>query len=236
MMPVKICGMTNEEDILTCSHLGAQALGLVVEYPLPVPWNLTAEQAKDLRQVIPANVTACMVTGGKPEEIIARAKQVRPQMVQLHFEETLEETAYIAKALAPEHIAVIKALRVGPEGRLLFEITDPVEAARLISQTSVAALLVDSGTAKRPGGSGLVVDQAIYRAIAGAGSLPVILAGGLTAQNLHEIIPTDLPPSAVDVLSGVEAGPGRKDKEKVSAFLYGAKSLPKRSGKLWINP
>ncbi len=235
-MPVKICGMTNEEDILMCSQLVVQALGLVVEYPLPVPWNLTAEQAQALRRAIPANVTACMVTGGKPEEIIARAKQVRPQMVQLHFEETLEETAYIVEALATENIGVIKALRVGPEGRLLFEITDPVEAARLLSQTGVAALLVDSGTAKRPGGSGLVVDQAIYRAIAGASSLPVILAGGLTAQNLREILPADLPPSAVDVLSGVEARPGQKDREKVSAFLHEAKSLPKRSGKLWINP
>ncbi len=235
-MPVKICGMTSVEDILMCSQLGAHALGLVVEYPLPVPWNLTAEQAQALRQAIPANVTACMVSGGKPEEIIARAKQVRPQMVQLHFEETLEETAYIAKALAAENIGVIKALRVGPEGQLLFEVTDPVEAARMTAQTGVAALLVDSGTASLPGGSGLVVDQAIYRAIAGASSLPVVLAGGLTAQNLREIIPADLPPSAVDVLSGVEVRPGQKDREKVSAFLHGAKSLPKRSGKLWINP
>lgn len=235
-MPVKICGMTNEEDILMCSQLGAQALGLVVEYPLPVPWNLTAEQAKDLRQVIPAKVIACMVTGGKPEEIIARARQVRPQMVQLHFEETLEETAYIAKALAPEHIAVIKALRVGQSGKLLFEVAEPAAAARLIGQTGAAALLVDSGTVKRPGGSGIVVNQTIYREMAGASRLPVVLAGGLTAQNLHKMIPADLPPSAVDVLSGVEAGPGRKDKEKVSVFLRAAKSLPKRSGKLWINP
>jgi len=235
-MPVKICGMTNEEDILMCLQLGAQALGLVVEYPIPVPWNLTAQQAQALRRAIPAKVTACMVTGGKPDEIIARAKQVRPQMVQLHFEETLEETAYIAKVLAAKHIGVIKALRVGPEGRLLFEIADPAEAARLFGQTGVAALLVDSGTAERPGGSGLVVNQKAYRAVAGASSLPVVLAGGLTAQNLHEIIPADLPPNAVDVLSGVEAGPGRKDREKVSAFLHAAKLLPKRSGKLWINP
>lgn len=231
MMPVKICGITNEEDIFVCSRLGVHALGLVVEYPVSVPWNLTVHRAASLRCAIPSTVIACMVTGGKPDDIIARAKRVRPQLVQLHFEETLEETAYIAKSLAAEQIRVMKALRVGPSGRLLFEIEDPTEAARLIAQAGVAALLVDSGTAERPGGSGIVVNQKTYRAVAAASSLPVVLAGGLTAQNLHATVSADLPPSAVDVLSGVEGKPGRKEIEKVRAFLHAAKSLPKRSGK-----
>lgn len=236
MMPVKICGITNETDIRICSRLGARALGLVVEYPLPVPWNLTVQRAEALRRSIPSGISACMVAGGRPDDIIANARRVRPAFVQLHFEETLEETTYIAKALAAERIGVIKALRAGPDGRLLFEIEDPAQAARLLAQTGVAALLVDSGMANRPGGSGVAANPTVYRAIAAASSLPVVLAGGLTAQNLHITVPRDLPPCAVDVLSGVEAEPGKKDQEKVRAFLRAAESLPKRSGNLWSNP
>lgn len=236
MMPVKICGMTSEADIRICSRLGVRALGLVVEYPLPVPWNLTVQRAEALRRSIPPGISACMVAGGRPGDIIANAKRVRPGFVQLHFEETLEETAYIAKTLAAERIRVIKALRAAPDGRLLFQVEDPAQAARLLAQTGVAALLVDSGTANKPGGSGVAANPEVYRAIAMAGSLPVVLAGGLTAQNLHMMVPGDLPPDAVDVLSGVEAEPGKKDQEKVRAFLHAAQSLPKRSGNLWSNP
>ena len=236
MMPVKLCGMMTAQDIRLCAHLGARALGLVVDYPIPVPWNLTVRRAEALRCAIPENVCACMVTGGRPDDIIARAKQVRPNYVQLHHEETLEETAYIAKALASENIRVIKALRAGRDGLLLFAVQDPAQAAHALCQTGIAALLVDSGTPEKPGGSGLAVCPETYRAIAAASSLPVILAGGLTAHNLCAAIPHDLPPSAVDVLSGVETEPGRKDKDKVRAFLDAAASVPRRSGTLWNNP
>lgn len=223
MIAVKICGITNDEDLRVCVEAGAHALGFVVEYPLDVPWNLSVTQAADLVKNVPADTISCMVVGGSPREILALARDVRPDFVQLHSDETLAETALIARTLAREGIGVVKALRFAPGGRLLFDVADPVRAADLLAATEVAALLVDSGTAERPGGSGVAVDVRAYRLVAAASRLPVVLAGGLSAENLRSVVPGDMPPHAVDVLTGVESRPGRKDADKVRAFLRAAR-------------
>ena len=123
MLRVKICGLMRAEDVAACVSAGAHALGFVTEYPVPVPWNLTEARAKELIDAVPPFVTSCMVTAGSAEKVLSLARRVRPDIVQLHGDETLEETAVIAAELKKIGILCIRALRVDKTGRLRFSIS-----------------------------------------------------------------------------------------------------------------
>lgn len=224
-MKVKICGLMSRRDIELCVEAGADALGFVTEYPAQVPWNLTAATAAELMRYAPPKVLKFMVTGGTPEKIARIAETARPDVVQLHHEETLSEVADTAKRLKKIGIRIVKALRVDEDGRLNFEISDINEAAAALEEAGVDALLIDSFTRERPGGTGRIVDAGAYIELRCASRLPVILAGGLTAENLRKTVSETFPPDMVDVLSGVERSPGIKDPEKTAAFIKSAHEL-----------
>lgn len=218
MTRVKICGLMNQSDVNLCVQAGVDMVGFVVDYPVDVPWNLTKKEAKKLISRVPSSVSTCVVVGGQPESIIELAKSVNPDVVQLHYKETLQETAELVSALQAQGITIIKALRVDKEGRCDFEIADPVRAAQELAQTGVTAILVDSYTEVRPGGTGMTVDLAAFRAIQKNSPLPVILAGGLNPTNISFLL-QQVRPYGVDVLTGVEAKPGQKDEGKIKAFM-----------------
>ena len=218
MTRVKVCGLMNEADVELCVRAGVHTVGFVVDYPVPVPWNLTKAQAAKLIAGVPPLVSSCVVTGGPVEEIMAVAKATRPDIVQLHYQETLPEVKELARRLSLLGIKTIKALRIDGEGKCAFALTDPVMAARALAETNIAALLVDSYTATRPGGTGVTVDLATFKAIREAVTLPVILAGGINPDNVRQII-RQTNPYAIDVLTGVEKTPGQKDQTKVHQLL-----------------
>ena len=137
---LKICGHQTEDDVRASLAAGADLLGFVTEYPVPVRWNLTAAQAAPLLalargegagsadgkmtgtpsagsadgQMIgtpsAARAKTCIVTGGDPAKVLSLARQLRPDFVQLHYTETLAETQEIARALAADGIAVIRSV------------------------------------------------------------------------------------------------------------------------------
>ena len=218
MTRVKICGLMNREDVDLCVRAGVHCLGLVVDFPAPVPWNLTRSEARRLINLAPPFVSTCVVTGGPVEKTLAVAEATRPDIVQLHYRETLQEVKELAHRLRPLGIKTVKALRIDGEGKCAFEIPDPVMAARALAGTGISALLVDSYTASRPGGTGVAVDRPIFQAIQKETALPVILAGGLNPDNVLSLV-RETSPYAVDVLTGVEERPGRKDPEKVHRFM-----------------
>ena len=223
-MKVKLCGMMTEEDVSFCVCAGADALGFVVEYPAEVPWNLSVSDAARLMAAVPQEVMTVLVTGGTSDHIIDLATRLRPDAVQLHHKESLSDVAAISAALKPLGICVIKALGIRETGQAMFEISDPVQAADALQAGGLDALLIDACTAEAGGGTGTCVDRKLYAQIQAHTGLPVIVAGGLTAGNLQSIL-SDIPaPDMVDVLSGVERTPGRKDYEKVLAFLHAAKT------------
>ena len=218
MIRVKICGLTNPGDVRMCARAGADALGFVVEYPEPVPWNLSAAGARELMAAVPPFVTACLVLGGAPEHQLALAEELHPGAVQLHGEETLEQTRRLCRALRRMGIMPIKALRISPSGCCAGEEPDPLRAARLYTEAGVAALVLDAQAPGRPGGTGIPIPMAAARAVLGECRIPVILAGGLRPENVAARV-ADLRPYGVDVLTGVEKSPGHKDPERVRAFL-----------------
>ena len=229
MTRVKICGMTTTEDIRLCVEAGVNALGFVVEYPIDVPWNLDREKARELMSVVPPFVSRVIVVGDDPDLVVQLAKYLRPHAVQLHGKEPLSVTAEIVSSLKALGIPVIKALRFSAEtGRCAFSSDAPLDAARLIENTGVDALLLDSVSDVRPAGTGRSIDWGIAREIRAAVSLPLILAGGLHAGNVCDAVAA-VAPYGVDAISGVEDPVGRKDPRKVRAFIEAAqgKSPPR---------
>ncbi len=221
MTRIKICGLMNEEDVKLCVEAGVHTVGFVVNFPEPVPWNLNVAQARELINKVPPFVSSCVVTGGSVDSILYIARTIRPDIIQLHYQETLEEVRAIAEHLSLLGIKTVKALRINSERQCAFEITDPGAAASALSESKLSALLVDSYTDIRAGGTGLVVDLATFKHVQKQTALPVILAGGLSPSNVRQII-RDANPYAIDVLTGVEERPGRKDLEKVFSLVRSA--------------
>jgi phosphoribosylanthranilate isomerase len=153
------------------------------------------------------------------EEIVATVEAAGLTGVQLHSEVTAEETAKLRARFGPG----LRILRV-----VHFEAGAPERAAAAAQDASVDAILIDSRTATAVGGTGNTYDWADARQslFERADELKLIAAGGLTPDNVAEAI-TVLRPWGVDVVSGVEAAPGRKDAAKVKAFIEKARAAQK---------
>jgi len=224
MVRVKICGNTDPGQIHLAVEAGADCLGFVVEYPVPVPWNLRRDEARGLLDRVPPLISRAVVTGGEPEHVLAIARSLVPHLVQLHTDNSLEETAMLARELASLGIGLIRALRIDVvTGEACGQIADPVRAALAIQETGVSAVLLDARTSSMPAGTGTSVDWETARAVREALRLPLVLAGGLTPQNVRRAIEA-VRPYAVDVISGVEASRKVKDAGLVRAFVSQAKS------------
>jgi len=206
---IKICGNMRPEDVVICSEYGADILGFVTEYPKPVPWNLSIEQAKALIACVPGGVKTCVVTGGSAEKIIRLAREIKPDFIQLHYKETLQDTAEIVKELNDIDIKVIKRLPVDGENL--------TELAMKYEQTGCYALLYDPRNPETAHEGGRV-DVSTYLKLKEEIKCPVILAGGITPGNVAELISQAKPP-IIDLMTGVEKTPGIKDEEKVKILF-----------------
>ncbi|HHW37527.1 MAG TPA: phosphoribosylanthranilate isomerase [Bacillales bacterium] len=215
---VKFCGVMNHNDVSLCVQAGVHMIGFVVEYPISVPWNLTRDEARELIKRVPPFVSTCVVTGGPVAKVLEIVNTTCPNVVQLHYKERLEEVTEIANQLQLKGVKTIKALRIDGNGTCDFEIKNPVEATRELCKTGISAILVDSYTESMPGGTGVMVNLAAFQTIQKESTLPVILAGGLNPTNIHSLI-REVHPFAVDVLTGVEERPGRKDQKRISQFM-----------------
>ena len=226
MTRVKICGLKTEEDVQLCVRAGADSLGFVTEYPVPVPWNILRRKAAELAAAAPPFVTTTAVVGGPVDTVLEIAHTVKPHFVQLHGDETLEEIQSICSALKNTGIKVLKALRIDVDsGKALFSVTDPVEAAAILAESGISALVMDSKTGSRPAGTGVTLDWNVIRKVSSIARLPLILAGGLTVENVTRAIDL-VRPYGVDVISGVEKEPGFKDERLVQNFVRAAKGAP----------
>lgn len=202
MTRVKICGITNREDALAAAALGADALGFVFAES---PRRISPLLAREIIAALPPMVaTVGVFVNAHPEQVRQVRRMCGLTMVQLHGNETEHEAA----GLGP---GVIKAVSLSGETA-----TSP-------DAYPGAALLIDAPPAGgRPGGNGLAWDWSRAREL--AGRRQVILAGGLDPDNVAAAIAA-VNPCAVDVSSGVEKQPGRKDHERIASFIARAKGF-----------
>ncbi|NQS75136.1 MAG: phosphoribosylanthranilate isomerase [Peptococcaceae bacterium] len=219
---IKICGLKRAEDVPLCHQFGVDMVGFVTEYPLPVPWNLTAEKTKSFLEEVQPPLKSCLVTGGTCGKIIALAKDLHPHYIQLHYRETLTETEYIAKTLKQFGIGVIKTLPFSPSERLAcFGTEELEECVRLLNSTAVDAILADSRGPSNAAKNGTPINISFFRRIKKCAQKPVILAGGITAENLPKIL-SSAKPEIIDIMTGAESTPGIKDKRKLASIIQQA--------------
>ncbi len=222
---VKICGLKRADDLQNCMHLGVDILGFVCEYPLPVPWNLRRCEAMQLLNQVKQPHQSCVVTGGSAQKVIDLAKELRPSLIQLHHNETLEETKIIAAALLQHHIGVIKTVPPADQERVRqFGTADIQTIVKQLCQTDIYGLLADSRIPANAATAGSQLDLNFCKQIIRASSKPVIIAGGITAKNATNII-KQTGAQIIDVMSGVETVPGEKDYQLLSDLLTSIRQL-----------
>jgi phosphoribosylanthranilate isomerase len=202
---VKICGITNADDAAAAVEAGADALGFM--FYAKSPRCVEAPLVKRMVAGLPPFVLPVGVF------VNEEAKKVRDLMdecglalAQLHGDET---AAYCENLGRP----LLKAFRLrGP--------ADLLSLAEFKGRAGVRGFVVDAFSVAAYGGTGEVADWALAAEV--AKHAPVLLAGGLTAANVREAI-EKVRPYGVDVSSGVEASPGKKDRAKLQAFIQAAK-------------
>ena len=198
MTPVKICGITNEEDALYAAKLGAAALGFIF-YPAS-PRYIKPEYARKIVSVLPDDLVK---VGVFVNENVAEIKRVMEycglDMIQLHGDET--------PAFCREFPAyrIIKAI----------ELKNNADLNHVYSY-EVAALLVDSRHAGLYGGTGRKANWELACRV--KNKKPLILSGGINEKNIAEALRT-VAPAALDINSGVESKPGKKDHEKLARIF-----------------
>ena len=202
---VKICGITTWDDARICVDLGASALGFNF-YPSS-PRAISPADAWNIIRRLPPFVEAVGVFVNWPPLVVdALARALRLRSVQLHGEESPKEVAELARSHR-----VIKAVQVGRGFRV----------AALSRYRRADGLLLDGFARGLHGGTGRTLDWNLARSARRYGR--IILAGGLTPDNIAEAIRLARP-YAVDVASGVEARPGRKDPARLRALFAAVES------------
>jgi len=215
---VKICGMTNLEDALVAVEAGADAVGFV--FYEKSPRYVSVETAREIVAKLPKKVEKVGVFVDEPVE---RANTI------------LQQVGLTTAQVYSKSIGEWLAWHLGSERKLMVAVPgSDLNGDLLITFGSAAkplsAIVVDSGSGNRPGGTGERFDwEGAKIGIWGLEEeLPVVVAGGLSPENVHEAIKI-LRPWGVDVASGVEASPGKKDREKVRAFVRAVREMDRKT-------
>lgn len=205
MTRIKCCGLTRLDDVQLAARLGADAVGFVLTRKSKR--FIDAEAAARLRDAVPPFVTTvALVMDDDPAYVAEIVRTLRPDMLQFHGTETDE-------ACAAHGVRYMKAIAMGEGARALERLRDYPRAA---------GLLLDGHGLGEPGGSGQRFDWSSMPTHPGQ---PLILAGGLTADNVADAIALARP-WAVDVSSGIESSPGIKDRAKMERFISAVRAVP----------
>jgi phosphoribosylanthranilate isomerase len=229
---IKICGTTNLEDALTAVDAGADAVGFV--FYEKSPRNISVEGAKEIVEKLPEVVEKVGVfVGEMPEKVREILKEASLSLAQIYpdfetplsipsdrFLETLQSRVIVALSASQ-----LKHQKSGdPDVLMGFRVSHGF-------RDRIAAVLVDSGAADRPGGTGKKFDWHCAAPITNLMNrigLKFIVAGGLTPAIVEDAMRA-LRPWGVDVVSGVEASPGKKDPDKVRAFVKAVRDFDRKS-------
>jgi phosphoribosylanthranilate isomerase len=197
---VKICGITNGPDARAACEAGANLLGF--NFYEKSPRHITSADASKIRAQLPQDVEAVGIfVNAPPAAVASLCSSLRLDAAQLHGDETPPTVAEVART-----IRVFKAFRVDPDFSL----------AALDEYPDAYALLFDAAHAGQYGGTGRTTDWALAQRA--ALSRRIILAGGLKVENVAAAIRL-VRPFAVDVASGVESKPGKKDHGRLREFI-----------------
>ncbi|MDZ7701515.1 MAG: phosphoribosylanthranilate isomerase [Halobacteriales archaeon] len=210
MTRVKVCGLTTAADRDAAIDAGADALGFLVDVPVETERELSPARAAELIADVPPFVASVLVTmPDSAERALELVEATGADAVQLHNDLPVDAVAAVAD---------------GADARVLKAVDADLAAAERYAPVA-DALLVDSRTAEGAGGTGRRGDWERAAELRAAVDVPVVLAGGLTPDNVAAAVDA-VAPYAVDVSSGVERAEGRKDHDAVRAFVAAADRRP----------
>jgi phosphoribosylanthranilate isomerase len=210
---VKICGNTSFEDALLAVDAGADAVGFVFATS---PRQVTIAQVATIAPKLPSSIEKIGVfVQSTFNEIVQTVEASGLTGVQLHFDAGSELPALLRERFGPT-LRILRVLHFSPG---LFE-----QAVAAVDDKEVDAVLVDSRTITAVGGTGITFDWGAAEPVFRGSGMRLVVAGGLSASNVAEAVGL-LQPWGVDVASGVEAEPGRKDPNKVNAFVRSARGV-----------
>jgi len=211
---IKICGITSRRDAQAAAEVGAEAIGL--NFFRPSPRCVSETAAAEIAEAIRGRVEIVGVFVNHSAEQIRRvAESLELDYVQLHGDEPFEMLEELAG------LRLLRAFRCKTGG--LEPVVEFVDRAR-DQGVNLSAVLIDAHEPGSYGGTGRTVDwDSVRRAKDGLSGVPVVLAGGLTPDNVASAIAAARP-SAVDTASGVELSPGVKSRDLMSEFVAAAKN------------
>jgi|TARA_B100001105_G_scaffold13140_1_gene9657 phosphoribosylanthranilate isomerase len=196
MIPTKICGITNLNDANVAVENGASAIGFI--FYEKSPRTISINNAKSISKHLPKTIARVGVFVNHEKDFIRLAiSEVPLDMIQLHGDETPDFCNQF-------DVAILKALRIKNEASL-----------SVMDQYDVAVFLLDTFSNDQYGGTGETFDWSVLNR---KYKTPIILSGGLNSENILDAIDA-VNPSAVDVNSGVESSPGKKDYNKLKSLF-----------------
>lgn len=220
-MKVQIAGVSSLEEALECERAGADAIGFTVRLPHGVHDGLTEDKARGIISALPPFIATVAITYvDNAREAVELCRFLGVSTLQLHGDFPTREIPLVRAGLP--HIRIIRGMNVvGP---------DSIDRARDVARRVDAVILdtFDPETGRR-GATGKTHDWTVSREIVARSRVPVILAGGLTPENVAAAIDA-VGPWGVDVHTGVEDDCGRRNYEKIRAFVANAKDAPMRDG------
>jgi phosphoribosylanthranilate isomerase len=221
-MWIKICGNTNLEDAQRAAELGADAVGFVFASS---PRQVTPKVARAMIERLPNTLEKYGVfVDANFDAIVNTVREAGLTGVQLHAAPTAGLAARLRKHFsgpaAVQPLRIIQVLHFAPDAQRF-----AADLHALQAQQEIDAVLIDSRTATQVGGTGVAFDWQAASAAwdREARTLRLIAAGGLQSENVAQAIAT-LQPWGVDVASGVESQPGKKDPQRVADFIQAARS------------
>jgi phosphoribosylanthranilate isomerase len=214
--------MKSTDDIKKASICGADAVGFIVDVPVDTPRKINIQKAAELIHSVPLFMDSVLVI--MPDsgvQAVSMVEKVRPDIVQIHGNINADDLEYMKNRL---DIPIIKTCSVPVRNSeslgVICEFQKTIN--NLKNQELLDAILLDSKTDTKSGGSGTVHNWEISKTIMNNVDIPVILAGGLNPDNVREAVQT-VSPYAVDVASGVETN-NTKDVDKIHRFVHEARN------------
>jgi phosphoribosylanthranilate isomerase len=207
---VQIAGVSSLEEGLFCHKTGVEALGFTLELPTGIHDGLTRQAAAQIIEELPNEILPVAITYlGTARDASALIKETRCRAIQFHG------------AISPDEVRRFRDLlpEVRTIGRVTVSSSAAIAAARRFSPPEWDAIILDSVDPRtgQIGATGLTHDWSISKTIVEVARIPVILAGGLTPDNVEEAIAITRP-AAVDVHTGIENPDGTRSFSKIHAF------------------
>jgi phosphoribosylanthranilate isomerase len=205
-MRVKVCGITNLEDALSCYTEGAHALGFI--FAKESPRFITLDECKQITKQLPPFCERIGVfVDEKIQKIVEIVEACNLTAIQLHGK--TEDNNYITKLRELSNKPIIRAFRLNTK--------EDCQQITFLNQKLLQAILID-GPGKK------LVNKEVINEVQTLTNLPIILAGALNEENIEECL-QNTKPIALDICSGLESVPGKKDLTKVKAFFCKLKHL-----------